>query len=59
MSDVKVKYAPEFVLFEFDCGHVGRDNESPKAKAHGFIRMAELRMMPVMRVAKPCPECKR
>lgn len=59
ITDVSIAYAPEYVLFRFTCGHVGRDNEAPHPKARAFIRVAEIRTMPVADVAKPCPDCKK
>lgn len=45
------------MLYRFDCGHVGRTNESYKAKAQAFIRVAEIRE-PVEDRPTKCPECK-
>lgn len=40
------------------CGHIGRTNESPRAKVQAFIRVAEIRKSPVKEVDKACPDCK-
>lgn len=50
-----------YPVFQFDCGHVGRDSEGTgeRAKVKSFIRVAERRSARLEEVAKTCPECKR
>lgn len=43
----------------YSCGHSGRGNETDRTKTTGFIRVAEIRQAPVIRIPNPCPECKR
>lgn len=45
-------------VYRFDCGHVGRTNESDRAKTQAFIRVAEIRGEKVEDTGKPCPDCK-
>lgn len=45
-------------LNRYDCGHVGRESDSYKAKAKAFIRVAEIRGAKVEDQAKKCPDCK-
>lgn len=45
------------LLYRFSCGHVGRTNDSPNAKAQAFIRVAEVRGARVEEDRKPCPDC--
>lgn len=44
-------------VIRFECGHVGRTNNSPDAKAQSFIRVAEVRKAEVVSNPKPCPVC--
>jgi hypothetical protein len=46
------------VVYKFTCGHVGRTNDSYRAKAEAFIRVAEVRNENVEEVGKACPDCK-
>lgn len=45
-------------VFRFTCGHVGRTNDAPYAKAQAFIRVAEIRKAKVIEPDKVCPDCK-
>ena len=45
--------------FRFTCGHVGRVNVSWRARAHAFIRLAEIRYRDVVDKPQSCPDCKR
>jgi len=45
------------MLTRYSCGHVGRDNDSYRAKATAFIRVAEIRDETVEDKNKPCPDC--
>ena len=45
------------MLSKFRCGHVGRENDSPRAKVRAFIRVAEIRRQVVEDVVKDCPDC--
>jgi hypothetical protein len=45
-------------LNRFSCEHVGRTNESDRAKVQGFIRVAEIRGATVVDSPNACPECK-
>lgn len=42
----------------YTCGHVGRENDSYRAKVKAFIRVAEIRNEQVEIEGKPCPDCK-
>lgn len=47
-------------LTKFACGHVGRENDAPKAKAKAqeFIGVAEIRNSKVAEdLVKKCPNC--
>ena len=46
------------MVYKFTCGHVGRTNDSYRAKAEAFIRVAEIRNEGVEEVTKSCPDCK-
>jgi len=46
-------------LGKYACGHVGRQNEAPNAKAQAFIRVAEARKNKVEESAKNCPDCQK
>lgn len=41
------------------CGHVGRVNNNPFAKAYAFIRFAEIRNLPVLVRVSRCPNCRK
>ena len=45
------------MVYKFTCGHVGRTNDSYRAKVEAFIRVAEIREN-LEEVGKPCPDCK-
>lgn len=45
------------MLVRFTCGHVGRENDSPRAKVSAFIRVAEIRSEQVEDGKKSCPDC--
>jgi hypothetical protein len=47
------------LLVRFTCGHVGRTNDSWRAKTQAFIRVAEIRGGLLVAGEKPCPDCKR
>jgi hypothetical protein len=47
------------VLFRFACGHTGRTNDSYRARTQAFIRVAEVRGVPIEDRDSPCPDCKR
>ncbi len=44
-------------LTRFTCGHVGRNNESWRAKVSVFIRVAEIRGDRVEDTGRKCPDC--
>lgn len=46
------------MVSKYACGHVGRENDSYRAKAKEFIRVAEIRDEIVEEENKPCPDCK-
>jgi hypothetical protein len=46
------------VLTRSICGHVGRENNAPSAKAKAWIRVAEIRGSLVEDETKKCGDCK-
>ena len=46
------------MVTRFSCGHVGRTNDSYRAKTEAFIRVAEIRDELVEESPKSCPDCK-
>lgn len=43
------------MLQHYTCGCYGRENNSPRARVHEFIRVAEVRNRPVEEVRGKCP----
>ena len=43
---------------KYNCGHVGRENDSYRSKVKAFIRVAEIRREQVEEIGKSCPDCK-
>lgn len=46
------------MVSKYTCGHVGRENDSYRAKEKAFIRVAEIRNETVEEENKSCPDCK-
>lgn len=44
-------------VYRYTCGHVGRTNDSDRAKAQAFIRVADTRGARVEEERKACPDC--
>lgn len=45
------------MLTRYSCGHVGKENDGPNAKATAFIRVAEIRDHRVTEKTVACPDC--
>ena len=57
MSEGSRSVAVNAPLIQFQCGHVGRNNESWRATVSAFIRVAEIRRQKIESVARKCPDC--